>query len=250
MSARARGAARAKPPKTGDEVSPIARRKVYEEIVERLVDRIRAGEFAQGGALPSERQLMAQYRVGRPAVREALQTLQRMGLISITHGDRARLSEISAATAIGQVAEMVSLLLETSPGSLEQLKEARLFFEVGMACIAAEKATKRDADRLAAALDAQRAAVKDGSRFVEMDMAFHHAIADVSGNPIFTAVSRAMLEWLKRYYVGMLQVEGAERVTLQEHKRILDCIVKHDPEGAAKAMTLHLTRAARLYVRS
>jgi DNA-binding FadR family transcriptional regulator len=47
----------------------------------------------------------------------------------------------------------------------------------------------------------------------------------------------------------MLRVQGAERVTIQEHKRIVDCIAGHDPEGAAKAMTHHLTRAAKLYTR-
>ena len=171
-----------------------------------------------------------------------------MVLIAITHGDRARLNEISADTAIGQVNEIARYLLETSPGSLEHLKEARLFFEVGMACMAAEKATEADVARLREALEAQRAAPAD-PEFLERDIAFHRAIAAVSGNPIFEAVSEAMLQWLQRFYVGMLRVQGAERVTLQEHKRIVDCIARHDPEGAAKAMMHHLTRAAKLYTR-
>jgi DNA-binding FadR family transcriptional regulator len=228
--------------------APIQRRKLYQEVLERLLARIRAGEFAGGGQLPSERQLMEEYSVGRPAVREALLTLQRMGLIAITHGDRARLNEISADTAIGQVSEIARYLLETTPDSLEHLKEARLFFEVGMACMAAEKATDRDIARLRAALEAHRIAREDPD-FLERDIDFHRAIAAVSGNPIFEAVSAAMLEWLQRFYVGMLRVQGAERVTIQEHKRIVDCIAGHDPEGAAKAMTHHLTRAAKLYTR-
>jgi DNA-binding FadR family transcriptional regulator len=227
---------------------PIARRKLYQEVQERLLERIRAGEFSAGAPLPSERQLMQEYGVGRPAVREALLTLQRMGLIAITHGGRARLNEISADTAIGQVNEIARYLLETSPGSLEHLKEARLFFEVGMACMAAEKATEADVARLRQALEAQRAAPADPD-FLERDIAFHRALAAVSGNPIFEAVSAAMLQWLQRFYAGMLRVQGAERVTLQEHKRIVDCIARHDPEGAAKAMTHHLTRAAKLYTR-
>jgi DNA-binding FadR family transcriptional regulator len=231
-------------------VAPIERRKLYEEIVERLLARIRAGEFAPGGQLPSERQLMQSYAVGRPAVREALLILQRMGLITITHGDRARLVEISADTAIRQVSEIARFLLETSPGSLEHLKQARLFFEVGMVRMAAEKATTRDIDRLRQALEEHRAALEDGSRFLAKDMAFHHAIAAVSGNPIFEAVSRAMLEWLERFYTELVRAPGREHLGLAEHVRIFNCIARHDADGAARAMTAHLTRANKLYAPS
>ena len=137
-------------------ISPIRRRKLYQEILDRLLARIRAGEFPPGSQLPSERQLMESYAVGRPAVREALFTLQRMGLISITHGDRARLVTVSADTAIGQVSEMARFLLETSPGSLDHLKDARLFFEVAMVRIAAQKATAGDIARLRGARRASR----------------------------------------------------------------------------------------------
>ena len=58
---------------------------------------------------------MQAYEVGRPAVREALFALQRMGLIAITHGDRARVVEVSADAAIRQVSDMARFLLEPSP---------------------------------------------------------------------------------------------------------------------------------------
>ena len=228
--------------------APIRRRKLYQEIVDRLLARIRAGEFPPGGQMPSERQLMQTYAVGRPAVREALLTLQRMGLISITHGDRARIVSINADTAIRQVSEMGRYLLETSPGSLGHLKEARLFFEVGMVRIAAQNATDEDIERLRAALQEHREALKDGSRFLEKDMAFHRAIASISRNPIFEAVSRAMLEWLERFHEGLVRAPGREPVGLAEHMRIFNCIARHDTDGAARAMTAHLTRANKLYI--
>lgn len=227
--------------------APIQRRKLYQEIVDRMLARIREGEFAAGGQLPSERQLMETYGVGRPAVREALLSLQRMGLITITHGDRARLVELSADTAIRQVGEVARFLLETSPGSLEHLKQARLFFEVGMVRIAAEKATGRDIERLRLALAEHQAALDDGSKFLAKDMAFHRAIASISGNPIFEAVSRAMLEWLERFYVDLVRAPGREHIGFAEHKRIFNSIARHDPDGAARAMTAHLNRANKLY---
>ena len=55
------------------ENEPIRRRKLSHEILERLLARITSGELAAGEHLPSERDLMAQFQVGRPAVREALE---------------------------------------------------------------------------------------------------------------------------------------------------------------------------------
>lgn len=228
-------------------VAPIQRRKLYQEIVDRLLARIRAGEFPPGEQLPSERQLMETYAVGRPAVREALFALQRMGLISITHGDRAKVIELSADSAIEQVSEMARFLLETSPGSLEHLKEVRRFFEVGMVRMAAEKATAADIERLRHALAEHEAALPDGSAFLEKDMGFHRTIAGITGNPIFEAFSRAMLDWLQRFHVELVLAPGREPVGLAEHQRIFDCIAKHDPDAAAKAMTAHLKRASKLY---
>ena len=236
-------------PSGTDKAGPIQRRKLYQEVSERLLDRIRGGEFPVGEQLPSERELMQTYGVGRPAVREALMALQRMGLIVITHGDRARVNKVSADTAIRQVGEIARYLLDTSPGTLGHLKEARLFFEVGMVCMAAENATDQDIEHLRQTLDEHRAAldVGDVARFLRTDVAFHRAIAAVSGNPIFQAVSASMLEWLERYHLHVLQAPGAERFAFKEHARVFECIARRDPEAAAKAMTEHLQRSARLY---
>ena len=67
---------------------PIVRRKLSDEIRDRLVTLIREDELRPGDQLPSERQLMDRFAVGRPAVREALQSLGTAGLIEINHGER------------------------------------------------------------------------------------------------------------------------------------------------------------------
>jgi DNA-binding FadR family transcriptional regulator len=224
---------------------PIQRRKLSREVLDRLLERIRSGEWAEGSQLPSERTLMETFGVGRPAIREALQALERMGLISITHGERARVLPVSAQSVIAQVAEIGHHLLASSSDTLEHLKAARLFFEVGMVRIAAERATRADVERLRAALAAHEAA--DLSNFLARDMAFHRAIAAVSGNPIYVALSQAIFEWLEKFYVDLVRAPGAERVTIAEHRRIFERIAARDADGAAKAMTAHLTRANKLY---
>ena len=94
----------------------IARRKLYQEVADRLIARIRSGEFAAGDQLPSERSLMETYAVGRPAVREALQSLER-AIVSITHGERARVAVPTAESLIDQIAAGASHLLRIEPES-------------------------------------------------------------------------------------------------------------------------------------
>lgn len=230
-------------------IDPIPRRKLYQEVLDRLLARISSGEYAPGDQLPSERQLMEMFRVGRPAIREAIQTLSHMGLVTITHGERARVTPITAEKVIEQVAGTAKHFLATAPENLEHLKEARVFFEVGMVRLAAERASTEDMRRLERRLRDHRDSLDDLSSFLPCDMAFHREIAAISGNPIYSAVSQAMFNWLAVYHVDLLRAPGAELITIEEHEKIFAAIEARDPEAAGSAMADHLKRASQLYRR-
>ena len=65
----------------------IKRKRLYEEVVERIQQLIHSGEIQPGDSLPSERELMEIYGVGRPAIREAILTLQKDGFVSMSVGE-------------------------------------------------------------------------------------------------------------------------------------------------------------------
>lgn len=230
-------------------VEQIQRRKLYQEVHDRLLQRIRSGELAPGDQLPSERDLMAFYGVGRPAVREALQALARSGIVEIAHGERARVVVPTADLLIEQVAGGARHLLRTQPDMLAHLKEARLFLETGVARMAAERATDDDIDRLRQRQAEHQAALADLDRFLECDMAFHRELATISGNPIYPAIVEALFQWAGEYYQSIVRAPGAEQLTLAEHQRLLDAVAARNPDAAAQAMHEHLTRASVLYRR-
>src|SRR3978361_2195504 len=120
---------------------PIARRKLSDEVFDRLKTMITSGEVRPGDTMRSERELMERFGVGRPAIREAMQALSNLGLLTISHGERARVNMLTARSVTQQVDMAAQIMLATSPDSLGHLKEARLFFERGMAREAAERAT-------------------------------------------------------------------------------------------------------------
>jgi len=228
-------------------IEPIPRRKLYHEVAERLMERIRAGEFRPGDQLPSERTLMELYGVGRPAVREALQTLAHDGIVSITHGERARVILPTADALIDQIAGGAAHLLRSQPAMLDHLKDARLFLELGLARRAAAATSAKAVAVLERRLEEHIAALETLDQFLEKDMAFHREIAAMSGNPIFPAIVEAMFGWLAEYYRHLVRVPGAEDLTIAEHRRILEAIRAGDEAGAEAAMRDHLTRANELY---
>jgi DNA-binding FadR family transcriptional regulator len=222
-------------------------RKLSDRVLDSLLASIESREFPAGSLLPSERELMARYNVGRPAVREALQALANMGLLQIRHGGRARLLEIQPHDVFERMDRAVRHLLAAGPDHRAHLQEARLMFESGMVRLAAARATAADLDALQEALDRQRQAAGDAAQFVRHDIAFHVTITRASGNPIYSAVCEALLNWLLEFSPRLLRAPNTEGLTLSEHEAILRALESHDADAAVFAMRSHLTRANPLY---
>jgi GntR family transcriptional regulator, sialic acid-inducible nan operon repressor len=227
----------------------IQRRKLYQDVMERLMALIRNGGLSAGDQLPSERDLMERYGVGRPAVREALQNMAQLGLISIAHGERARVAEPSFGRLLQSIALTTSGILHGSSRSLEDLKEARLMFEIQMVRRASERATSADIVRLKTRFDEHRASLDDLSRFFHHDMLFHREIAAITGNAIFPGLSEAVMGWLAEFHTQLVRLPGTEQLTLSEHAAIVDAIAAHDAEAAERAMRDHILRANALYAK-
>ena len=228
----------------------MRRQKLSEEVRRQILDMIRSGTIAPGESLPSERELMERLGVGRPAIREAMQSLETIGLIEIRHGGRARVSEPSIGRMVEQIGETMKHLLANSPASLENLKEARATFERELARIAARKRSATDIERLTEILADQTLAIDDRPRFRALDGAFHREIANISGNPIFSALIDALFRWLADFHADLVSVPGLEQLTLAEHRLILTAITRSDAEEAGTAMGDHLMRANDLYRQS
>lgn len=226
------------------------RRKLSDDVFAHVLGLIKSGMLRPGTSLPSERRLMEELGVGRPAVREALQALARLGLIEIRHGERARVSEPSFGLMVEQMGETVRHLLVHSPASLEHLKDARVTFELEMARQAARKRTHSDVRRLWMTIEEQEAAAAVPERFRALDGRFHREVAAVSGNPIWPAVSEALFGWLSHFHVDLVHAPGLEQLTLAEHRDIAAAIERREVDAAVQAMERHLTRANELYRRA
>jgi DNA-binding FadR family transcriptional regulator len=231
-------------------LAPVVRRRLHEEVVEQLVRALHAGDFPVGARLPGERELSTIFDVTRPVIREALQSLERLGAVRIAQGERAEVLQVTPDLIVEKFSESVRILIATDADALDHFKEARLVAECGIARLAAERASQAKLHAVRKILADQRAAKKRRQEFIAFDGEFHAAIAHIADNPLFTAVIRGVFNWLSGYHVASVSVPGREDLTLDEHAVILDAIAARDPEAAEAAMRRHLTRANDLYRRS
>jgi DNA-binding FadR family transcriptional regulator len=226
----------------------IERKKLFEHVASHLEEQILAGKLKPGDQLPPERDLQIRFGVGRPAIREALISLQKAGLVELTNGARAKVLMPTASHIFTGMAPAVRQMLSTEEGQ-RYFQGARMFFETGLAREAALNATDEDLASLKAALAANRQAIGDRERFTSTDIAFHFELARIARNPIFIALHDQISEWLKEQRVVTLAASGQEDVAYKAHKAIYDGIAARDPDRAEKAMRNHLQQLATMFWR-
>ncbi|MBB3324561.1 MULTISPECIES: transcriptional regulator NanR [Atlantibacter] len=220
---------------------PLARVKLSEMVEEELEQMIRRREFSEGEQLPSERELMTFFNVGRPSVREALAALKRKGLVQINNGERARVSRPSADTIISELSGMAKDFL-AHPEGIGHFEQLRLFFESSLVRYAAGHATDQQVERLAKALELNSQSLDDNAAFIRSDVEFHRVLAEIPGNPIFMAIHVALLDWLiaARPAVPDEELYQHNNVSYQQHIVIVEAIRNRDPDAADRALHDHL----------
>jgi GntR family transcriptional regulator, sialic acid-inducible nan operon repressor len=224
----------------------IGRRKRSHDVAEQIERMISAGEVGIGEQLPSEKEMMERFGVGRPAVREALFLLQQQGLIEVQSGTRARVVPPTSRMLQAQLGAAIRRLAADGEGQ-DRLEQARLLFETGCAWLAASLAAPDDLARLKRALDANTAAVGRTAEFVRTDVAFHYEIVAVARNPIFTTVHEIMVEWLIDQRTTTIHMPDADQFSVRDHTAIFEAIAARDPARAHHEMASHLKLISQLY---
>lgn len=151
---------------------------VYTAVFEELQERIRRGDWLPGTRLPSITRLAQEMRVGTGSVREALQSLQSIGLIKIEHGRGVFVASSRPAT------DLSSHFQDVGAGQMVALAETRRILEPELTALAAERGTDAELaeiENLAWQMEAQ---AQDGADFAELDVLFHRHIARAARNPI------------------------------------------------------------------
>ncbi len=223
----------------------VRKRRLSEDVADHLEKMIQDGTFAETERLPSERELMRQFGVGRPSVREALLHLSKMGLVEVGSGECARVTRPTPQFVLDALSGPARHMI-AEPGGVRNFQQARIFFEAGLVRHAALHATDADLASFEAALEANHRSIGDLEQFERTDVDFHYVLALIARNPIFTAVHAALAEWLLEQRHRTLAA-GEDEKAYQAHRDIFEAVAARDPDRSERAMRNHLEYVSRRY---
>ena len=219
---------------------PIVRRKTYELVAERLLTLIGSDDVSAGDALPSERELVATYGVGRSSVREALRMLESKGLI-LSSGN----GTFTVAPAGNALDHSLGFLLSVDQANPDELFEVRRIVECEAAALAALRRSGAELELMAAQLRAMEEGIGSEAAFAEADLRFHLLIVEASRNRLVAGLMDAIRTLLERVLAVTFHVPGSPEAAIAMHRRILEAIADGDPDAARDRMREHLARAER-----
>ena len=228
------------------ELTPIKSRRLYEEIVEQIKHLIADGKLKPGDKLLAERDLADRFQVSRASVREAIRTLEMLGIIDIRPGE----GTFVRGTETDDIIRPLAMFLAVERNSLLDMFEMRRIFETATASLAAQRATFEELDQIESMLAnmRERLNLNDSEKGEEFDAAFHYAVAEATHNSLLTKLFKTVSEeFAKANSVARRQlyqdnVQNPQRI-IDQHSEILQAIRSGSPQKASEAMLAHLTFA-------
>ena len=224
----------------GASIEPLEReQRLYERVVEKVLEMISSGAWKPGFRLPPERELSEAFGVSRTVVREAVKALEARGVLESTTGSgvSVRLADFN----------MVSRSLQTYMQLTNQvdfeirLNEVRRVLEVELVALAAGRATPEQRSQLRQICQQMRAGGKTAQQMAELDFRLHVTLAEATQNELFKILLAPLIDQLRDHII--LTWEDFPRpvnLVFDQHEAIVAAVESGDAEAARQAMIKHL----------
>lgn len=214
-------------------LTPIARKPLYERLVEHLRAYVAEAGLSAGSRLPSERELAERLGVSRASVRQAIVALEVQGMVEVRHGEGAFL-RVGSLDLVP-----MSKLLELKR-RLPDIIDAREALEVKLAELAAHRHDDADIERCKDALAMMASEIEDGDSGEEGDQAFHQSVVSAARSELLARMYQVILDDIATSRHESLSQVGRPEESLKQHQRIFEAIRDGDGSAAAAAMRRHL----------
>ena len=207
----------------------------------RIVDDVRAALFdkrlAPGDFLGTEKDLAERAGASRIVARDALRTLQALGVVEIRvgAGGGARIAEGNPRL----FAEALAVQLSLAGISVREMMDAQRAVETTAAELAAENATPEDIARLRASLAEHEQTIGNDAAYTRTCMRFHLAVAEASHNRVLVAqlLSLQHVSWPAQ---NKTLTAPVARHILEVHRQLVDLIESRDAAAARRLMDEHV----------
>ncbi|GGG63878.1 GntR family transcriptional regulator [Kocuria dechangensis] len=211
----------------------VERPRLYEQVVERLLDHVIEGQLRPGDRLPPERDLAERLGVSRATVAQALVALEVLGVIDVQHGNGAVLLYRPSSAAVLRG-------LREHADRLPDIVDARIAVETRLAALAAARRTPEDLAAVESALEVMAEDIARGGRGLEGDELFHAAVTAAAHSAVLARLMAQISDLVRETRIESLSQEGRPERSLESHRAIARAIRDQDPDEASQAMVEHL----------
>ncbi len=225
-------------------ITPIKKTRGAEEVADRIRVLMLDGTFSAGEPLPSERNLAERFGVSRGSIRDALRTLETIGLVETRHGQGTFPLELSVDRLVAPLASVMAYRSDLQ----DELLDVRRMFEPAVARVAAQRATEEDLAELQRILEAQRQKVNASQSAIVEDTAFHATLARATRNRVVMSIMATLNDLLVESRTQSLLHKGRPARSIDGHEAVVAALRHRDPDGASQAMYNHIDQIAELQV--
>jgi GntR family transcriptional repressor for pyruvate dehydrogenase complex len=224
--------------------------KVAELVASQIRREIVKGFIVEGEALLPESELMAEFGVSRPTLREAFRILESESLISVTRGSRggARVH----APKVTSVARYAGLYLQYKGTTLEDVQAARAVIEPPAARLLAQRTNPKACQELRRLIAEEKVVEEDPERFAELSTRFHERLMEFSGNETLALVVCMLHDIVEKHAEASLGEElivKRVRHALRSQEKLIQFVEAGDEDGAEKHWRQHVVNAGQAMLR-
>jgi GntR family transcriptional regulator, transcriptional repressor for pyruvate dehydrogenase complex len=227
------------------EFEAVRKERRYEQVAEQIQKLIALGTLKPGDRLPPERELATRFGVARSSIRDAVRTLEVMGILEPRQGAGTVVRDLSADSLVVPLATVLVRKREL----VAELLDVRRMLEPGLAARAAKNATVEEVLELEDILRRQAEKLKRGEPSIEEDSEFHYVIGRAARNSVVLKVLDVLMDLLRESRARSLQAPGRPERSYAGHVRVLRAIKRRDPEAAEKAVRKHLEEIESIVMR-
>jgi GntR family transcriptional repressor for pyruvate dehydrogenase complex len=225
-----------------DMFHPVRPKRLSDNAIEQIVTLVRDGKLPAGAKLPAERQLMNMLSVSRTSLREAIRTLETMGVLRVVPGRGTYVRE----DGVSSYAEDWYAWLMGHRLEVVQILEMHEALEVKVAELAATRVTPEQVAALEQELEVMRRAAVDEDEheaLVRADAAFHRIVREASGNEVIARLLGDLEGSVDSARHALMSLPSRVQRVIPDHEAILAGIRAGDAEIASACTLAHIRRS-------
>jgi GntR family transcriptional regulator, transcriptional repressor for pyruvate dehydrogenase complex len=205
----------------------------------RVAEMISSGSFRPGDRLPSERELAATLGISRGALREALRTLESVGLLQARVGSGRYVTAVSAGDPAGGLSVWMQLQPVGDVVSVRRILEPAAIMAIPATRLDATAAEARAVlDRMSRAFDRGKLTLATHTH-----TEFHLALVQYAPSRLHRVLLASMIKAVESAQLEIFRNRAAGAQSLAKHVPMVEALEAGDVEGAGALVAEHLTPA-------